>query len=355
MSVTADVSASQHRVDIHLAAAQSPDAFDIWHDALAGMFDVTLAREKPVSFRGDVTGFHLGDSLTFNNASVGQRLVRTTALTKSSGLDHLMIQYQTSGHLRGEYDDRAVDLRTGDIGFLDFARATASSETDFSRLTLIVPRERLPAAFRNRDLHGVVLARRDAPTQILGRYIRALWRSAPALTASQASAAVDAAFTLADGAWTTREIDAEQQAAIDPALRQMAMSYLDENLTDRALTPETLAAAIGLSRSSLYRMFAPDGGVHAFIVARRLDRCLGAMVDDRKLSLGIGSIAYAHAFNSEAHFSRAFRQRFGLSARELRGMARQRAAAAALQTDPGAVATSRDWVRQLAVPSPTAR
>jgi hypothetical protein len=82
---------SQRRAEIHLAAAQSPDAFDIWHAALAPMFDVALAGDKPVPFRGDVVGFHLGECLTFNNASVGQRLVRTPALARSSALDHVMI------------------------------------------------------------------------------------------------------------------------------------------------------------------------------------------------------------------------------------------------------------------------
>jgi AraC-like DNA-binding protein len=354
-NATPEAAPGSRRVEIHLAAAQSPDAFEIWHTALAEMFDVALAGDKPAPFRGDVVGFHLGDCLTFNNASVGQRLVRTTALAKRSGLDHVMIQYQTSGHLRGEYDGRAVDLHTGDIGFLDFARATGSSENDFSRLTLIVPRERLPAAFHDRDLHGVVLHRDAATTRLLGRYMRALWRSAAALTSTQASAAVDAAFTLADGAWGAHGLDAEHEQAAAATLRQMAVSYIDEHLTDRGLTPIAVAAALRLSRTSLYRLFAHEGGVHAHILARRLDRCLVALVDNRARSQSIGSVAFAHGFNSEAHFSRAFRSRFGISARDLRGMVQQRPAMAPGPSDPAAVATLFDWVRSLGVESPLAR
>jgi hypothetical protein len=55
------------KVELHIAAAQSRDAFDIWHAALADMFEVALKRDAP-TFRGDVIGFHLGDCLTFNNA-----------------------------------------------------------------------------------------------------------------------------------------------------------------------------------------------------------------------------------------------------------------------------------------------
>jgi AraC-like DNA-binding protein len=353
MSAAGEDPVSRPRAEIHFAAARSPDAFEKWREALADMFEVSLAADKPAAFRGDVVGIHLGDCLTFNNVSVGQRLIRTAALARRSALDHVMIQYQTSGHLRGDYDGRGVDLRKGDIGFLDFARAAASGETDFSRITLIVPRERLPPAFRERDVHGIVLRREEASARLLGRYLRALWRSAAALDPAQASAAVDAAFTLADGAWTAGTTDPERDAAADPALRQMAISYLDENLTERALTPGTLAAAVGLSRSGLYRLFAPDGGVHAAILARRLDRCLAALVDDKRLTQPIGAVAVAHGFRSEAHFSRAFRQRFGITARELRGMARQRVAAE--QSDPAAAtATMRDWVRGLGLETPAA-
>ncbi len=104
-----------------------------------------------------MTGFHLGDSLTFNNASVAQRLVRTVPRARRSAIDHVMIQYQTSGHLTGDYEGHSVALSPGDIGFVDFGRAASSIDTDFSRITLIVPREHLPKTFRERDLHGIVL------------------------------------------------------------------------------------------------------------------------------------------------------------------------------------------------------
>jgi AraC-like DNA-binding protein len=344
-NATPEAAPFSRKVELHLAAARSPDAFAVWHSALADMFDVALGGDKPAPFRGDVVGFNLGDCLTFNNASVGQHLTRTPALARRSGLDHVMIQYQTSGHLRGDYGGSAVELRPGDVGFLDFAGSTASSETDFSRITLIVPRERLPRSLSGRDFHGVVLDRNETSTRVLARYMTALWQSASSLTEPQAATAVDAALELAN-VWSQHGVATEQLDGAAVTLRHMADAYIDTQLADPGLTPGAVAAALQLSRTSLYRLFEADGGVRAHILSRRLDHCLVAIVRDAAPQRPIGSIAFTLGFNSEAHFSRAFRHRFGISARDLRGSV-QEAGATGGESHPGATDTLHDWMRGL--------
>jgi AraC-like DNA-binding protein len=338
------------RVEFHLASAAGFDAFEIWQASLANLFDTTLVGEQAAAnFHGDVTGFHLGDSLTFDNASVAQRLVRDRQRVRRSGVDHIMLQYQTSGSLTGDYDDRNVELNPGDIGFVDFGRLTSSEDSDFSRITLIVPRERLPKAFRARDLHGVVLDGNNAATRLLGQYMTALLQSAGQLTAAESSAAVDAAFVLAEGAWSPPgEADFEQHGEARQTLRRMAMTSIDARLGQRETTPASIAAGLGISRSTLYALFEPEGGIESYMIMRRLDRSFDAIVGDSARALTIGEIAFANGFKSEAHFSRAFLTRFGLNPSEVRRLATSRAAQASAQHDDGSAAdTLADWVRQL--------
>lgn len=344
------------RVELHLAAAAGFDAFDIWHSSLANLFDTTLLGDDArAKFRGDVTGFHLGDSLTFNNASVAQRLVRTVPRVRRSAIDHVMIQYQTSGRLVGDYRGRSVELSPGDIGFVDFGRATSSVDTDFSRITLIVPRERLPKALRERDLHGVVLDGKRSAGRLLAQYMTALYQSAGRLTPAEASAAVDAAFVLAEGAWDARsELNPDQQKAASRTLRQMAVTYIDQHLAQPDLTPDTIAAALRISRSTLYGLFEAEGGISSNVVARRLDRSFDAIVNDAVRAASIGAVAFANGFKSEAHFSRAFRSRFGISPREVRRLVTARSAQWTHDHDPAAAVTMADWVRMLGSQSPPA-
>ena len=149
--------AAAPRVELRLASAPGFDAFDLWRSSLEQLFETTLVGDRTAEFRGEVTGFHLGDALTFNSKSVGQRLERTRSRVRRSSIDHIMLQLQTSGRLTGDYEGQSVALRPGDISFVDFGRAARSVDTDFSRITLIIPRGQLPRTLLERDLHGVVL------------------------------------------------------------------------------------------------------------------------------------------------------------------------------------------------------
>jgi AraC-like DNA-binding protein len=336
------------RVDLHLASAPGFDAFEPWRSSLDQLFDATLPGERPNHFRGDVTGFHLGESLVFNNASVAQTLSRNRWRIQRSGIDHVMIQYQTKGRLRGDYDGRSVEIGPGDIGFVDFARASTSADTDFSRITMIVPRARLPASFRDRNLHGVVLDGKRPATRLLGQYLAALFQTAGQLTPPEAAAAMDAAFVLAEGAWNARrELGPDPQNATSRTLRQLALALIDRRLAQPDLAPEPIAAALCISRSTLYGLFAADDGVMNVVLARRLDRCFDVIVDIRNRAT-ISDIAFAHGFRSEAHFSRAFHKRFGVTATEARRLAALRPAQTSPHDEnPSADAILAEWVRKL--------
>ena len=151
---------------------------------------------------------------------------------------------------------------------------------------------------------------------------------------------------LAQGAWGgARFLNPDDGKAAAKTLRRMATAYIDRYLAERTLSPESIAAALRLSRSTLYRLFEPDGGVASYVIARRLDRCFDAIAQGR--GAHVGAIAFAHGFASEAHFSRAFRARFGISPREVRVLA-ERHPIPSLKTEGiDALAIMPQWVRGL--------
>nr|WP_246088860.1 helix-turn-helix transcriptional regulator [Phreatobacter stygius] len=88
---------------------------------------------------------------------------------------------------------------------------------------------------------------------------------------------------------------------------------------DPDLSSARLATALGLSRSALYQLFTPHNGVARYIQGRRLGR-IHAMLADPAEHRRVADIAHDHGMASEAHFSRAFRKRFGYAPREIRGI-----------------------------------
>jgi AraC-like DNA-binding protein len=94
--------------------------------------------------------------------------------------------------------------------------------------------------------------------------------------------------------------------------------YVEDNLTARDLGAAKLAATFGLSRASLYRLFAPVGGVASFIRERRLARALHELTTPGLQNRRIGPIAYQAGFHSIAAFNRAFRAAYGETPRNVR-------------------------------------
>ncbi|MFD1378250.1 helix-turn-helix domain-containing protein [Fodinicurvata halophila] len=120
--------------------------------------------------------------------------------------------------------------------------------------------------------------------------------------------------------------DAEAQERVRPQLAAVARTrvkrYIEAKLAAPDLTPETICADLGLSRSSLYRLFDSEGGVARFIQDRRLAR-IRASLQDPEEPRSIGALAEAYGFRSRAHFSRSFRALFDLSPQDLRQQSRQ--------------------------------
>ena len=113
------------------------------------------------------------------------------------------------------------------------------------------------------------------------------------------------------------------------------------------LGPDSLCQAFRLSRTQLYRLFEPLGGVAAYIQARRLVRAHADLADPGKAPGKIYEIAYRWGLVSEAHFSRAFRRAFGLTPGDVRsGVGIDRVLTTAA-TDSAGARAYEGWLRGL--------
>lgn len=96
-------------------------------------------------------------------------------------------------------------------------------------------------------------------------------------------------------------------------------AYIEARLHEPDLTPQVIAKAYGLSTRALYLLFDGEpGALSGWILNRRLERIYEDLQSLDFASMAISEIALKHGFRNAAHFSRRFRQKFGLSPREAR-------------------------------------
>ena len=281
----------------------------------------------PQPFTGKMSGTHLGDSLiSHSTCSATMRHRRTALDVRRSQVDHLLIQLFVDGGTQGDYGKRQVNVRAGAIGLLDLGQTMDSRTTSFSTITLTVPRDRLPTALRDRKLHGALLDPAQGATRLLASHLSQLMQHASTLTREEMSASVNAGLILLSGSLSTLrdgENDGEARQVVSDGMLRLVRRHIERHLDSDQLSPEAIAAAMGVSRSGLYRLFLREGGVNAYVQGRRLDKCFDELLLASGSRIGIAELAYRYGFSSESAFSRAFRLRFGASPSEVRANARR--------------------------------
>ena len=96
-------------------------------------------------------------------------------------------------------------------------------------------------------------------------------------------------------------------------------SFIDQHIGDADLSPAVVAAAHYMSVRTLYRLFAMDGcTVAQWIKGRRLRLCRQDLADSNLAHLSIPAVAARRGFQNAHHFSRLFREVFGMSPRAYR-------------------------------------
>ncbi|MFE7194622.1 helix-turn-helix domain-containing protein [Kitasatospora sp. NPDC057541] len=129
------------------------------------------------------------------------------------------------------------------------------------------------------------------------------------------------------GALLAQRLDAAGQLPAEVRARvllERVRSFIEDNLGDPQLTPGAIAARHNISLRSLHQLFrshdAQPDTVHAWIRRRRLERCRGDLGSTRLHTYPVQVIAARWGFSSATVFSRTFRQAYGLTPTEFRGL-----------------------------------
>src|SRR4051812_43969275 len=237
------------------------------------------------------------------------------------GADQLLIFLQGEGWCDTDCAGRRGRIRTDDVAIFDYARPFRSAVTDYVNLMVVVARECVPAALLAIEPHGLIFPRESGAARLIGAALKEFYAQADHLTVSEAEAAIEGIVALTTACARARL--AGDEADHVKSRRKAALDYIDAHLGNAQLKPDEIAAAANLSRASLYRLLAAEGGIRAVLLKRRLDEALRLMLADNKDERSLTDITGCCGFGGMSQFSRAFRARFGAPPRQYLALVRQ--------------------------------
>jgi AraC-like DNA-binding protein len=237
------------------------------------------------------------------------------------GVDQVLIMLQREGTCDSDCGGRRLRIEPGDVAIFDYARPFHSTVTDYENLMVILARESVPAALLAIEPHGLLFPRASGAARLIGAALQEFYAQADDLTVSEAEAAIEGVVALTTAYARARLADDEADHV--KSRRKAALDYIDAHLGNEQLGPDEIADAANVSRASLYRLLAAEGGIRAVLLRRRLDQALRLIVADNKDERSLTDIAKCCGFGGTSQFSRAFRARFGVPPRQYLALVRQ--------------------------------
>jgi AraC-like DNA-binding protein len=245
----------------------------------------------------------------------------------------LIVQLEGRG-LLSQYGHQA-QLAPGDLALTDCSvRYRHRIDADSSLLLVRMPAKALRAHLPSPEQFcGRRLAASGAMTPLAAALSRGLFAQAhsglPAMAhdclSRQLLETVALAFTQDFGQLIS-------SSAVVGGRYARARLFIEQNLSDPELGPLSVAGALNVSARYLRMIFASEGEcISAYLLRRRLEETARQLADARWRGRSICEIAFSWGFNSAPHFSRSFREHFGMSPREYR--ARQTTPDGNLQPD----------------------
>jgi AraC-like DNA-binding protein len=245
------------------------------------------------------------------------KLSRQNCHIARDGLDMLSLTLIHGPGVRHQFGDaaRLKIVPPSQILVKDFAcPATALWQSPSRSFNVHLPRLTVEAAVGDRihQLHGRVLSP-DGLALMLRVQLFALADMVPRSKQTVRTAALDTTVDLATAALRCEVGTALEDEANHAGLFAAAQVFIKRHLESPRLDPELIARQLHCSRAHLYRVFAEQGeSVAHYIRERRLRRAQALLSAEGQGNARIGDIAYRCGFEDPVHFTRLFRQRFGM-------------------------------------------
>lgn len=309
---------------ISTACVERSRRLDYWRDVISSTF-VALDCDAPRSedFAATLSSSALRDVQFSTVASRAQHVSRTPHRIRQAPYDYFLLSFQQRGTGRVIQDGRAAALRPGDFALYDTGRPyELVFDEDFEQLVLRVPRAYLARrVVRPERLTAIAYSSRsNSSAAVTASFVAALAQQVMHMPDSVSGTFHQALIDVIVGSLAAgMPADTGATTANRLVLRQRIRGYVEQHLAEPELDCGRIAAAHGISVRYLHKLFAEEGAsLTEWLWSRRLERARAALESSAATGQSITQVAYDSGFKDPAHFSRAFRARFGVAPSALR-------------------------------------
>lgn len=294
------------------------EQLEAWRGWYGPVFEAASLAPPSEGFAATNDNWTAGGFTVSRVVSPPNSVARATSFIRRNPVDHWVITLskRSESHVKARNIELHVPpgvpfiLSLGEEMYIDRKKSE-------ERVQLLLSRDGFGAVAPLLDgANGVAL---DSPHgKLLADYMTLLEANLSSLTAEDASRLKDAVQAMVE-ACVAPSADRLVKAGgqINLTLMERVRRTVGKHLRSHTLGPDKLCREAATSRSQLYRLLEPEGGVATYIQRRRLRESFAILCDVSNNS-SIGTVAEMLCFADASSFTRAFRREYGMSPKEVR-------------------------------------
>ncbi len=298
------------------------EQFSYWREVICEAFTTLIpAANARSAFESEVVQRDLGGVLLSDTRSMAQTIARGPREIALDATPRFFINYQVAGTCVIRQDSRETLMRPGDFYLVDTLRPYTQNYSDWHVLCVSIPRHLLaPFLIDPTRVTAMRLSASDGGLgAVAGSFILSLQNCAESADlVARELLATSLINVIAVALGGTTEAQERARTPLAQCLLNAIKEHIKRNSANPDLSVSTVARQFHISPRYVHKLF--EGSQQTFaqlVLEERLSRAASALTR-RDNSVAVSEIAYNAGFGDLSYFCRAFRKRFGVSARAYR-------------------------------------
>lgn len=309
---------------INTSSVGENDIYEAWRESFAPLFDAT-PREKKLSLKNtSIEVCQIDNCVMINNHFNPSIFRRNKARVAYYDNDSILFCLWLHGDVILDNAGNHIRVQKNGAFLIDMGETAEVIASTSNVLATVIPK----AMFRQFDidanaLSGIYISANDPRFEMLRNTYLSTFHNASKIQTKYAPKISKGLIALLASLIS----DDTKCPQIDAVLRRSMLSsivnYIEKNISDPRLSVKSLLRKFPMSRSSLYDIFEPLGGIAQFIRERRLQQCYKLLTNSIYANTPINLIARSQGFSNGSHFCKLFKNHYSLLPSELQELAQQ--------------------------------
>lgn len=300
---------------------------DYWRTTAAEIVGRLEVDVRPESrFHGCLCHANIGDLVLGKLCTGPHRVTRTATFARQYDRGYIKAVLHTRGSSLLNQDDRTTTIGPGEWSLYDTARPyrlTILEESEM--LILLLPRERLYTP--QSSLQRITVRQfsgRVGMGKLASQLVSTTFEEIGTLSSSECFDVADSIAQMIRLAALNTTPEPVSQLSRD-MLRERIKSFVTIHLRNPNLSIDHVASAVRCTKRYLHKVFEEEElSISEYILRKRLERCRETLMNPECMSQSVTDIAYSWGFSNSNHFSRCFKEAFGVPPSAIRTQTQQK-------------------------------